>query len=71
MEIINRQIKDLIRAEYNPRELTKDQHNQLKDSLKRFGMVDPVITAILSVSDHHNRGDRGILNLSNLHVNLN
>ena len=43
MEIKNRKIKDLIRAEYNPRELTKEQHNQLKDSLQRFGMVDPVI----------------------------
>lgn len=43
MEIKNRLIKELIRAEYNPRELTKDQYNQLKDSLQRFGMVDPVI----------------------------
>ena len=43
MKIVNRKIKDLIRAEYNPRELTKDQYNQLKDSLLRFGVVDPVI----------------------------
>ena len=43
MKIVERKIKDLIRAEYNPRELTKDQYNQLKDSLLRFGVVDPVI----------------------------
>ncbi len=43
MEIVERKIKDLISAEYNPRELTKDQHRQLKDSLQRFGIVDPVI----------------------------
>jgi hypothetical protein len=43
MKIVNRKIKDLIKAEYNPRELTKDQYNHLKDSLLRFGVVDPVI----------------------------
>ena len=43
MKIKNRKIADLIRAEYNPRELTKEQHNQLSDSLKRFGLVDPII----------------------------
>lgn len=43
MEITIRKITDLIGAEYNPRELTKDQFKQLKDSLTRFGMVDPVI----------------------------
>ena len=30
-------------AEYNPRQLTKEQHNQLKDSIQRFGLVDPLI----------------------------
>jgi len=34
---------ELIMAEYNPRQLTKDQHSQLKDSIKRFGLVDPLI----------------------------
>ena len=43
MKIIEKQIKDLIFAEYNPRKLTKDEHQQLKDSLTRFGIVDPVI----------------------------
>ncbi len=43
MQIKTRKISDLIRAEYNPRELTKEQQNQLTDSLKRFGLVDPII----------------------------
>ena len=30
-------------AEYNPRQLTKEQHAQLKDSIQRFGLVDPLI----------------------------
>jgi len=34
---------DIIMAEYNPRQLTKDQYSQLKDSLTRFGLVDPLI----------------------------
>lgn len=33
----------LIMAEYNPRQLTKEQHFQLKDSIQRFGFVDPLI----------------------------
>lgn len=52
MEIIQRNIADLIEAEYNPRELTKDQFKQLSDSLTRFGMVDPVI-----VNKHPERED--------------
>jgi len=43
MQIKTRKISDLIRAEYNPRELTKEQQNHLTDSLKRFGLVDPII----------------------------
>lgn len=52
MKIKTRKIADLIRAEYNPRELTKDQHDKLKDSLKRFGLVDPII-----VNTHPERKD--------------
>ena len=36
-------IDKLIFAEYNPRQLTKDQYQGLKDSITRFGLVDPVI----------------------------
>lgn len=52
MEIIERNIADLIRAEYNPRELTEEQEKQLSDSLRRFGVVDPVI-----VNVHEDRKD--------------
>ena len=41
MKIVNYKSSDIIFAEYNPRQLTKDQYNNLKDSLKRFGLVYP------------------------------
>jgi len=41
--IIYKDINSLISAEYNPRQLNKEQYNNIKDSLKRFGFVDPVI----------------------------
>lgn len=43
MEIKQRKADDLIFAEYNPRQLTKEQHQHLKDSIERFGLVDPII----------------------------
>ena len=43
MNIVYRDIDDLISAEYNPRQLTNDQFNQISDSIKRFGIVDPII----------------------------
>jgi DNA modification methylase len=43
MKIVDRQIKDLIPAEYNPRHLTNEQATHLEASLKRFGAVDPAI----------------------------
>ena len=43
MQVITKNIKDLISAEYNPRQLKKEQFKQLKDSIQRFGLVDPVI----------------------------
>ena len=36
-------INSLIFAEYNPRQLKKEQYQNIKDSLQRFGFVDPVI----------------------------
>ena len=36
-------INQPINAEYNPRQLTQDQYNQLKESIERFGLVDPLI----------------------------
>ena len=37
---------ELIMAEYNPRQLSKDQYAQLKDSIVRFGIVDPLIVNV-------------------------
>ena len=42
-KIIHRDINSLIFAEYNPRQLTKEQHKNLKDSIQRFGLVDPIL----------------------------
>lgn len=43
MQIVKYKTSDIISAEYNPRQLTKDQYSNLKDSLERFGLVDPLI----------------------------
>ena len=34
---------EIISAEYNPRQLTESQYKDLKDSMLRFGLVDPLI----------------------------
>ena len=41
--IVIKDIDELIFAEYNPRQLSKDQFKHLKDSIERFGLVDPII----------------------------
>lgn len=43
MKVVEINIDDLIFAEYNPRELTKEQYKDLRDSISRFGLVDPLI----------------------------
>jgi len=43
MNIIDTKLSKLIFAEYNPRQLSKDQFQQIKDSITRFGIVDPII----------------------------
>src|SRR3989304_2881075 len=43
MEIIQVKVSELKPAEYNPRRLTKEQHAQLTESIKKFGLVDPII----------------------------
>lgn len=43
MQIVEYKTSDIISAEYNPRQLTQDQYINLKDSLQRFGLVDPLI----------------------------
>jgi len=52
LNIVYKSVSDLIPAEYNPRQLTKAQHKALKDSLTRFGFVDPVLVNIHP--DRHN-----------------
>ena len=37
------EISKLKPAEYNPRQITKKQYNDLKDSVEKFGLVDPII----------------------------
>ena len=43
MKIVTYSIEDLKFADYNPRQLSKEQFNNLKKSIKKFGFVDPVI----------------------------
>lgn len=43
INIIEVPISELGMAEYNPRKHSKEQADQLKESIKRFGMVDPII----------------------------
>ena len=43
MKIVEKNIADLIQAEYNPRQLNTEQYEQIKSSLLRFGIVDPVL----------------------------
>lgn len=46
MKIVDREIRELIPAEYNPRHLSQEQAEHLEASLKRFGAVDPAIINI-------------------------
>lgn len=43
MDIINVKIEELNPAEYNPRNLTEEQKNNIKTSLKEFGFVNPLV----------------------------
>jgi DNA modification methylase len=43
MKIKKIEINKLKPAQYNPRQITKSQFNQLKESIKKFGLVDPII----------------------------
>jgi len=36
-------VTDLIPSDYNPRKWSKEQVDQLKESIQRFGIVDPII----------------------------
>jgi ParB-like chromosome segregation protein Spo0J len=43
LEIIEVSIKELKPAEYNPREMTEEETEELNESLERFGMVEPIV----------------------------
>ena len=43
MKIEKVKISELKQAEYNPRRMTKKQYEDLKASLEKFGLVDPII----------------------------
>lgn len=43
INIVEVPINELQPATYNPRKHTKEQMDQLKESIKRFGVVDPII----------------------------
>ena len=43
MKIKEIKINKLKPAEYNPRQITKKQYNDLKMSIEKFGIVDPVV----------------------------
>src|SRR6185295_369710 len=43
INIVEVPINELIASSYNPRKHSKEQMEQLKESIAKFGMVDPVI----------------------------
>ena len=43
MKIESKLITDLKPATYNPRQISTKDYNSLKQSIKKFGMVDPII----------------------------
>ena len=43
MKVEKIQINKLKPATYNPRQISKKQYNDLKDSIVKFGLVDPII----------------------------
>jgi len=43
IKIVEVPINELKAAEYNPRKHDEEQKKQLKESIKRFGLVDPII----------------------------
>ena len=43
MKIVNKPINELNPAEYNPRQINKKQYNDLKTSIEKFGLVDPIL----------------------------
>ena len=43
MKIVNRKISELIFADYNPRKATEKQMQDIRNSIEKFGCIDPII----------------------------
>jgi len=43
MKIIKKKISDLNPADYNPRKISKEELNRLKDSIEKFGYVELIV----------------------------
>ena len=43
MKIESKLVNDLNPASYNPRQISSKQYKDLKESIKKFGLVDPII----------------------------
>lgn len=43
IEIVECSIQDVNTAEYNPRKLSKKREREIRESLEKFGMIDPLI----------------------------
>tara|TARA_B100001250_G_C19794106_1_gene787963 strand:- start:64 stop:555 length:492 start_codon:yes stop_codon:yes gene_type:complete len=43
MKIESKLVKNLNPASYNPRQISSKQYKDLKESIKKFGLVDPII----------------------------
>ena len=43
IKIVEKSIVDLNESEYNPRTLKKKDYEQLRKSIKSFGLVDPIL----------------------------
>lgn len=52
LEIHMRKISELIPADYNPRSITSKEKREIKESIEKYGMVDPII-----VNQHPERKD--------------
>lgn len=50
MKTTDVKISELIEADYNPRSLTKKQFNSIKESIEKFGFVEPIV-----VNENKNR----------------
>lgn len=52
MKIVDRKVSELNEAVYNPRKISEKQLNDLKNSIREFGFVEPVV-----VNKHKDRTD--------------